>query len=54
MDTTSLRKIGGATEPKERPRYDLEQLLSESEFPQQPSHEDREWVDALRVGREFI
>ena len=35
-------------------RYTVEQLLSESESPKPLSKEDREWVDAPRVGRELI
>jgi antitoxin ChpS len=54
MDTTGPRKVGGSEEPKERPCYTLEKLLSESELPESPSLEDREWVDAPRVGRELI
>jgi antitoxin ChpS len=46
--------IDPIVEPKGRPRYALEKLLSESEFPQPLSQEDREWVDAPRVGHESI
>ena len=35
-------------------RYAVEQLLSESESPKPLSKEDRERVDAPRVGRELI
>lgn len=53
MDPINLRRVGEEA-LKERPRYTLEQLLSESEFPESHSPEDREWVDAPRVGREPI
>lgn len=39
---------------KTGPRYTLEQLLSESNSRKPLSKEDREWVDAPRVGRELI
>ena len=54
MDTTSLRKVGGSEEPKEPPRYTLAQLLADPDYSRPILTEDREWIDAPRVGRELI
>ena len=41
-------------EPKPRPRYTLEELLTASDYSRPQSAEDREWIDAPPVGRELI
>jgi antitoxin ChpS len=41
-------------EANPRPRYTLSELLAASDYSQPQSAEDREWVDALAVGRELI
>jgi antitoxin ChpS len=40
--------------PQKRPKYTVEKLLAASDYSQPMSAEDREWVDALPVGRELI
>ena len=54
MDTTKLRKSDGIEEPKKRPRYTLAQLLADTDYSRPILTEDREWIDAPRVGRELI
>jgi len=41
-------------EPRRRPRYTLDELLSQCDFDQPVSAEEREWLDAPAVGREVI
>jgi antitoxin ChpS len=41
-------------EPKPRPRYTLEELLAASDYSKPQSAQEREWIDAPRVGRELI
>ncbi|MBZ3196342.1 hypothetical protein IPR31_22460 [Xanthomonas perforans] len=36
-----------------RPRYTLDELLAESDYSQPLPPEEREWVDAPAVGREW-
>lgn len=38
----------------ERPRYTLEDLLSQCDFSQPPSLEDEAWVNSPPAGRELI
>lgn len=40
--------------PKLKPSYTLDELLAASDYNQEPSQEDREWVDAPAVGKELI
>jgi antitoxin ChpS len=54
MDTTGPQRVIGSEEPKERLRYTLAQLLADSDCFQPMLPEEREWVDAPRVGRELI
>jgi len=54
MDTTKLRKVDGSGKSEERPRYMLAQLLSDSDYSRPIPTEDREWIDAPRVGRELV
>jgi antitoxin ChpS len=37
-----------------RPKYTLSELLAASDYSAPASPEDREWVDAPRVGKELI
>ena len=37
-----------------RPRYTLEELLAQCEGDQEITAEEREWLDAPRVGNELI
>ena len=41
-------------EPRLRPHYALEELLSQCDTAAERSAEDREWLDALPVGREIL
>ena len=41
-------------EPKPRPRYTLAELLAASDYSQQLSVQDRDWIDAPAVGGELI
>jgi antitoxin ChpS len=41
-------------EPSPRKRYTLAELLAASDYSQPQTPEQREWVDALPVGRELI
>jgi len=54
MEVDQNRRL--VVNPKPRPRYTLDQLLTEAEasgaYPLPP--EEREWVDAPAVGREAI
>jgi antitoxin ChpS len=40
--------------PVPRPRYTLAELLAASDYSEPPPPEEREWIDATRVGREPI
>ena len=40
--------------PPKRKRYALAELLAQCDFSQAPGKEEREWLDAPRVGREEI
>lgn len=51
MDTTN--NDHQATEPSARPRYTLAELLAESDYSQPQPPEEREWVDAPPVGKEW-
>jgi antitoxin ChpS len=54
MDATKLRIAGGIEEPKKHPPYTLAQLLDDSDYFQPMPTENREWIDAPRVGRELV
>jgi hypothetical protein len=54
MDTTGLQRVIGSEEPKERLHYTLAQSLADSDCFQPMLPEEREWVDALPVGRELL
>jgi len=41
-------------EPRQRPRYTLEELLAQCNPKAPRSKEDREWFDSKPVGRELI
>ena len=41
-----------ACRPPKRKRYTLAELLTQCDFSQSPKKEEREWLDAPRVGRE--
>ncbi len=41
-------------EASPRPRYTLEELLAASDYSQDLSPEDREWLDAPAVGKEIL
>jgi antitoxin ChpS len=41
-------------EPKVKPRYTLGELLAQCDLDEPISAEDREWLDAMPVGREEI
>jgi antitoxin ChpS len=41
-------------DPKPRPRYTLAELLAASDYSQQLSVQDRDWIDAPAVGGELI
>ena len=41
-------------DPQPKPQYTLEALLAESDFTQDQTSQEREWVDAPPVGRELI
>ena len=41
-------------EPRLRPHYSLEELLSQCDSTVERSTEDREWLDAIPVGRELL
>jgi antitoxin ChpS len=41
-------------EPQPRKRYTMEELLAASDYSQPQPPEEREWVDAPAVGREWI
>ena len=41
-------------EPQKRPRYSLEELLSQCDSNAEMSEEDREWIDAPAVGKELL
>jgi antitoxin ChpS len=41
-------------EPKPRPRYTLAELLVASDYSQPRTQEEREWLDAVPVGRELL
>lgn len=45
--------IKACLQPK-RKRYTLAELLAQCDFSKTPSKEEREWLDAPRVGREEI
>ncbi len=40
------------TSPK--PRYSLAELLAASDYSQDPSQQEREWLDAPAVGKEIL
>ena len=54
--TVSLAVADGClvVDPKPRPRYTLAELLAASDYSQPQPAEEREWVDASRVGGELI
>ena len=37
-----------------RPRYTMAELLAASDYSDEPSAEDREWLDAPAVGKELL
>lgn len=41
-------------EASPRPRYSLAELLAVSDYIEQPSPEDREWLDSPAVGKELL
>jgi antitoxin ChpS len=41
-------------EPRVRPRYSLAELLAQCDFTQPETNEEREWLEAMPVGREGI
>jgi antitoxin ChpS len=41
-------------ESSPRPRYSLAELLAASDYSQDPSPEDREWLDAPAIGKEIL
>jgi antitoxin ChpS len=41
-------------EPRKRPTYTLAELLAQCEETDDPSAEDRSWLDAKPVGRELL
>ena len=41
-------------EPKPRPRYSLDELLAQCDASAELTAEDREWLDAPRVGGELL
>lgn len=41
-------------EASPRPRYSLAELLAVSDYLEQPSPEDLEWLDAPAVGKELL
>lgn len=41
-------------EASPRPRYSLAELLAGSDYLEQPSPEDRQWLDAPAVGKELL
>ena len=41
-------------EAQPKPHYTLDELLAASDYSQPMSAEDREWVNALPVGRELL
>lgn len=41
-------------EASPRPRYSLAELLAVSDYLEQPSPEEREWLDAPAVGKELL
>lgn len=41
-------------EASPRPRYSLAELLAVSDYLEQPSPEDRQWLDAPAVGKELL
>lgn len=41
-------------EASPKPRYSLAELLAGTDFSEPPSSEDREWLDALAVGKEIL
>lgn len=41
-------------DPRVKPRYTLDELLSASDYSQPQAPEEREWVDAPPVGRELL
>jgi antitoxin ChpS len=41
-------------EPQKRPRYSLDELLAQCDPHAEISEEDREWIDAPAVGKEFL
>jgi antitoxin ChpS len=41
-------------EPQTRPHYTLDELLAQCDPSAEPTHEDREWLDAKPVGDELL
>lgn len=41
-------------EPRQRPRYSLDQLLAQCEAPTRRSRQEREWVAGKPAGRELL
>lgn len=41
-------------EPCTRPHYSLDELLAQCDPSAEPTHEDREWLDAKPVGDELL
>ena len=41
-------------EASPRPRYSLAELLAVPDYREQPSPEDRQWLDAPAVGKELL
>jgi len=41
-------------DPQPKPQYTLEALLAKSDFTQDQTSQEREWVDAPPVGRELL
>ena len=41
-------------EPRKRPKYTMQELLDQCDFSLPISEEEREWMDAPRVGEELV
>ena len=54
--TVALLVDGGrlVVEPQPRRRYTLDELLAQCDQTAEPAQEDREWLDALPVGKELL
>ncbi len=46
--------IGEVVESRNRPKYTLQELLDQCDFSLPISEEEREWMDAPRVGEELL